>query len=240
MAYTHKDDATEAMHIDIVKDGPYLVHGSIPLSRARIVTDETGAAVRFEEVYRYPLQETYALCRCGGSQNKPFCDGTHVKIGFESRSIAPHTRFMSEAQEYSGDGVTLYDAPRYCIGARFCDRGAGAWALTTESTYGSPEQEMAIDEAELCPSGRLVIVDDAEENAYEVEYEPSIVLIEDPTMRASSSIWVRGEIPIFDEEGKRYEIRNRVTLCRCGRSRDMPFCDGTHYQMHFDDGHIND
>ena len=37
----------------------------------------------------YPKQEQVALCRCGASSNKPFCDGAHVKAGFEATERAP-------------------------------------------------------------------------------------------------------------------------------------------------------
>jgi CDGSH-type Zn-finger protein len=40
---------------------------------------------------------------------------------------------------------------------------------------------------------------------------------------------VRGEIPIQSADGKIYRIRNRVTLCRCGKSLNKPFCDSSHY-----------
>ena len=52
----------------VTRDGPYTVVGAIPLSGQ--ATDAIGA------------MECYALCRCGGSKNKPFCDGTHWSIGF--------------------------------------------------------------------------------------------------------------------------------------------------------------
>ncbi|MFR7812811.1 MAG: CDGSH iron-sulfur domain-containing protein [Butyricimonas faecihominis] len=49
-------------------------------------------------------------------------------------------------------------------------------------------------------------------------------------------LFVRGGIPIDDTEGVRYELRNRVTLCRCGASSNKPFCDGTHVSIRFRDG----
>jgi len=56
----------------------------------------------------------------------------------------------------------------------------------------------------------------------------SIVVIEYPPRIEHGPLWVRGGIPIKSADGKPYEIRNRVILCRCGRSKNKPFCDGSH------------
>jgi CDGSH-type Zn-finger protein len=62
--------------IRVRKNGPYVVDGE----DVRIV-DWEGREYRLE---RLPV----ALCRCGGSTNKPFCDGTHSKIGFAAAEAA--------------------------------------------------------------------------------------------------------------------------------------------------------
>ena len=232
-------DLHEGMRIDVVKDGPYIVSGGVPLLRAKIVVDAEGDSVSYEETHRYPLQDKYALCRCGASDNKPYCDGSHVRVGFTSRMIAPNEFFMDEAQAIEGDGIRLLDATRLCIGARFCDRAGGAWGLT-EHSDNEVAKQVAVDEAKLCPSGRLVMIDTGTGQPIEPDFEPSIVLLEDPANNASSALWVRGGIPVFDEKGNPYEVRNRVTLCRCGASRDMTFCDGSHYRVRFDDGYANE
>ena len=56
--------------ITFEKDGPIFVRGPVPLNDA--------AGNRYEDA-----GARYALCRCGGSGNKPFCDGTHKTMGFE-------------------------------------------------------------------------------------------------------------------------------------------------------------
>jgi hypothetical protein len=63
----------------------------------------------------------------------------------------------------------------------------------------------------------------------EPEFEKSIGLIEDPAVGVSGPIWVRGGIPVESADGKTYKVRNRVTLCRCGKSSNKPFCDSSHY-----------
>lgn len=56
-------------------NGPYLVRGPV-----KIIDAQGGEYVI--------TKETVALCRCGGSTTKPFCDGTHSKIGFAAANRA--------------------------------------------------------------------------------------------------------------------------------------------------------
>jgi CDGSH-type Zn-finger protein len=72
--------------IKIVKDGPYLVSGNIPMTKQTIIANKEGRSVKWEEDDCYPKQEEYALCRCGQSENKPFCDNTHGSIGYKAKS----------------------------------------------------------------------------------------------------------------------------------------------------------
>jgi CDGSH-type Zn-finger protein len=44
---------------------------------------------------------------------------------------------------------------------------------------------------------------------------------------------VRGGIAVVSADGEQYEVRNRMTLCRCGASSNKPFCDGTHASIKF-------
>lgn len=83
----------KAPEIKITKNGPYIVSGSVPLKEDTVVEAEDGGHLEYRTVKEYETQETYALCRCGGSKNKPYCDGTHVKIDFdgeEKASREPH------------------------------------------------------------------------------------------------------------------------------------------------------
>lgn len=55
-----------------------------------------------------------------------------------------------------------------------------------------------------------------------------IGLVKDPYRDCSGPLWVRGEIDLESADGTKYEKRNRMTLCRCGRSENKPFCNGAH------------
>ena len=66
--------------------------------------------------------------------------------------------------------------------------------------------------------------------AIEPDLEKSIVVIEYPPRGEHGPLWVRGGIPVVSADGEPYEVRNRVTLCRCGKSENKPFCDGSHIE----------
>ena len=75
----------------------------------------------------------------------------------------------------------------------------------------------------------LVVQDKQSGKDIEPSLEKSIGLIEDPAKGVDGPIWIRGGIPVYSSDGKLYEVRNRVTLCRCGKSTNKPFCDSSHY-----------
>lgn len=131
--------------------------------------------------------------------------------------------------------MTLSDAENLCAFARFCDPAGKIWGLI-EQTDNAAARKLAIREANHCPAGRLVVHDNKTEKVIEGKLPPSIGLIEDPELGCSGPLWVRGGITVESEDGKPYEVRNRVTLCRCGASNNMPFCNGSHASIKFQDG----
>jgi len=133
---------------------------------------------------------------------------------------------VEQASEINGPGLKLTDVEDLCASARFCHRAGGTWKLAQQSDDPDARQK-AVEEAGDCPSGRLVAWD-KEGKAIEPDFEPSIGLVEDTQAGEIGPIWVRGGIPVESGEGQTYEVRNRVTLCRCGKSANKPFCDGNH------------
>jgi len=224
---------TEAeQSIRIMKNGPYIVKGSVPLSVQTIGVNNEGEAVRWIEGERYPLKASYSLCRCGKSKTHPFCDGSHTKSGFDGTETADRLPIADLSKTYEGPDMILTDAKCLCALARFCDPHGGVWNQVTMSD--DPEiREVFLQEVADCPAGRLVAQDKKTGKAVEPHFEPSIVLIEDPQKICSGPIWVRGGIPIIGADGTPYEIRNRVTLCRCGASKNKPFCDAKHLITRF-------
>jgi CDGSH-type Zn-finger protein len=214
--------------IKVCKNGPYLVSGRIPLIKMIIGTDDGGTSVEWKVSNKYPLQESYTLCRCGQSKEKPFCDGTHSKVNFNGTETGSREPYINRAKEIIGPVLKLTDDESLCASARFCHRAGGIWDLVSQKD--NPEAiRIAIEEAGNCPSGTLVVWDKKSGKAIEPDFERSIILVEDPKIGVSGPLWVRGGIPIESADGNVYEVRNRVTLCRCGKSSNKPFCDSSHY-----------
>jgi CDGSH-type Zn-finger protein len=212
--------------IKVTENGPYEVTGGVPLSDQEILFDEDGYTHGWKQTKQYPTESNYRLCRCGHSKNKPFCDETHKEIGFKGQEKADNTPYIEQAEETDGPELSLTDAKAFCADARFCDRAGGTWELTKHSD--EPESRAtAIEEAWDCPSGRLVVWD-KDGTAIEPALEPSIGVVNDVQAHRRGPLWVRGGIPVESADGKIYERRNRVTLCRCGKSINKPFCDGSH------------
>ncbi|MDF1542836.1 MAG: CDGSH iron-sulfur domain-containing protein [Anaerosomatales bacterium] len=227
------DKPDARMRISVVEAGPYAVRGGVPLVRLEIATNQEGESVGWREVERIDAGDRYRLCRCGHSAEKPFCDGTHAVEGFDGTETAGHESYAEQSVPIEGPGVRLSDARRLCAEARFCDRAGGLWNLI-ERCDDPDARDLAEEQATLCPSGRYVLADEAT-GPFEPELEPSIALVEDPYLGVSGPLWVRGGIPIKDSDGVAYEVRNRVTLCRCGASGNKPFCDGSHIKTGFRD-----
>jgi len=218
----------EKFSIKVTINGPYLISGGIPLLEKIIDYDSKWDLCTWRDGKTYPRQDAYALCRCGQSHNKPFCDGSHLKENFDGTETASHTLYHDEATVIDGPGLRLSDAKTLCASARFCHRAGGIWNIMLTSDKPG-DRNIAIEEAANCPSGRLVVYDKETGDPIEPSLEPSLVLIDDPYIKTMGPIWVRGRIPVTSADGKIYEIRNRVTLCRCGKSKNKPFCDSSHW-----------
>ncbi len=218
-------------HIRILKNGPYLVTGGVPLAE-KIIVPKGGGYV-YEEGRALPQRETYTLCRCGNTKTPPFCDGTHATCGFDGTETACKRDYNDRAARIEGSGLDLLDDGR-CALARFCHRDSGdAWELAEDSLDGFRHAE-AVTAANECPAGRLTAVEKGGA-IHEPVYTPAIEILQDPEEDVSAGIFVKGGIPIESSDGTMYETRNRVVLCRCGKSSNKPFCNAAHISEDFRD-----
>lgn len=215
------------MKIKITKDGPYMISGSIPLYKETMVCNEKKESVGFDKKEKIEAGENYALCRCGKSKNKPFCDGSHIDEHFDGEEVASKKIYEESLTVFETEKLRLDDAIELCDHSRFCQQGEGIRKLMKK---GDPDSiALAKEEAGNCPSGRLLIIDKENGNSTERDYEKEIIIIYDQGKDCEGPIWVKGGIAIESEDRELYEERNRVTLCRCGKSKHKPFCDGNHW-----------
>jgi len=228
-------DHLDKPKIVVSKDGPYIVTGGVPLAIQTITPNAQGESWEWVQGRSFESRATYELCRCGRSRHKPFCDGSHTTPHFHGTETATRAPFSDQAQRIDGPAITLDDAEELCAFARFCDAGGKIWALIGRSD-NEATKDLAIREANHCPSGRLVVNDARTDRPIEHPLPPSIGIVEDPAMKCSGPLWVRGGIPIESADGTPYETRNRVALCRCGASENKPFCNGSHASIKFKDG----
>lgn len=229
------DASPAAMRIIVHPNGPYRVLGGVPLAVQTITPNKQGESWDWVPGRSFPVGPEYFLCRCGQSRNKPFCDNTHLTAGFVGEETASRRPIERQSEQFDGPTHVLSDAENLCAFARFCDPAGKIWALIGR-TEDPSVRDLVIREAFHCPAGRLVLREKATGKVLEPELPPSIGLVEDPAMQVSGPLWVRGRIRIESANGIPYEVRNRLTLCRCGASSNMPFCNGSHASIRFDDG----
>ena len=224
-------DEQARARIQITPNGPYLVSGAVPLTERYAAMSMDGEPLAWDPVGAETdiptVKEKYALCRCGHSGSKPYCDGSHARLGFDGTLTADRAPSATRRSTQVGPGIVMTDDPTLCVHAGFCGtRLTNVWKMMERT--GDPEVRARVREmVDHCPSGRLEWAPTEGAPAEEREYTPSIAALPD------GPLWVRGGVAIDAPDGVTYEVRNRVTLCRCGQSANKPFCDGTHVASGF-------
>ena len=196
-------------------NGPYQVNGGPQLRRPSGKT--------------CPAEGEAWLCRCGGSKNKPFCDGTHQKIGFSDRNLLDPKR--NHQDSYKGRKITILDNRAICAHAGHCTDGLKEVFRMREEPWIAPDAaplEKIIETIRRCPSGALGYAIDGVEAAAP-KRTPAITITDDGPYAISGGIELDGAKP---GDGA---SREHFTLCRCGASKNKPFCDGSHWEARFKD-----
>jgi CDGSH-type Zn-finger protein len=217
---------TTEQTITVSPGGPYLVRGGVPITSRTPIVSEHGESLTWRTT---PSTEdprpTAALCRCGQSANKPYCDGTHATVEWDDADNAPDGTSAERAKHYGGDGMEVLDDRPICVHAGFCgNKVTNVWKMAVK-TGDSRIRAEAMAMIERCPSGALSYTVDGE--AIEPHLPAGVAVIPD------GPLWVTGGIEVTRADGTVLETRNRVTLCRCGQSGSKPLCDGSHTEAGF-------
>ena len=211
--------------IQVAANGPYLA------TNVRRVLDWLGR--------EQPLPPQLALCRCGLSTIKPLCDGTHAVAGFSD--VKDQERVPDQRDSYVGQQVTIFDNRGSCQHAGYCtDRLSTVFRLHEEPFVAASGGRMdeIIRAVRDCPSGALSYAVDGAEHRDDVDFhgtrDETIEVTKDGPYR------VTGGIPLTGPDGadvarNQGASREHYALCRCGQSRNKPFCSGMHWNVEFRD-----
>ena len=204
-------------------NGPlYLVNDSEPAVVENLVDTKGSPLATVRRV---------ALCRCGQSKSKPFCDGTHCAAGFSSDNSLEGV--PDRRKDYVGKEITVHDNRSICSHAGKCVVGLPAVFRLGERPWvnadGASMQEV-IDTVRKCPSGALSYSVDGIEYRELADGKPQMRVIK------NGPYHVTGGIELVGAKWAQGASKEHYTLCRCGASNNKPFCDGMHRETGFMDG----
>lgn len=170
-----------------------------------------------------------AICRCGRSNNKPFCDAEHRKIGFVDKNTADKN--TDKEVDYAGNQLTIHDNRAVCAHVGYCTDELANCFRHKENPWIHPDAEDIYKIKKIirkCPSGALSYsIDKFKYNTF--SDEPSITIIKDGPLA------VAGGVELLNQTFAQGVSKEHYTLCRCGASRNKPFCDGSHWNINFKD-----
>jgi len=201
--------------IEVSKDGPYFVRDLDNLENSK-----------GESISTQPFM---ALCRCGQSSNKPFCDGSHAVVGFSGKKN--EDRVPDAMEDYEGKNITIHDNRGVCSHRGHCTDNLPDVFRMKHKPWINPDADNPEDEArviKMCPSGALSYTKDGV-LFKDLKGDFRIVISKDGPYDAE------GGIEFKDQDENTPESHEHFTLCRCGGSKNKPFCDGKHWYIKFKD-----
>ena len=188
------------------RDNPYIVK-NVPL------TDSDGNILK--------TNCTYSLCRCGKSECSPYCDGAHINSDFSAERIIKE---KPDAEYYLGKSITIVFDRYLCMGAGYCGELESVFGTHDNPIFNSDgaSAEDIIKTIQKCPSGALsYIINSIHETKYHEKNE----------IQDNGPLYCRGNLTLIDDMNSQKYLpdADHFCLCRCGKSKKKPLCDGSHH-----------
>lgn len=170
------------------------------------------------------MEPVTALCRCGKTQANPYCDGSHAEAGFSGEKDDDRT--PDALKSYEGREITIHDNRGVCSHDGSCINLLPSVFKKDGKPWIDPDGagvREIIETIEKCPSGALSY-SIGSRRYQDLDRPPAI------SVKKDGPLEVTGGIRLKDNSGATPESSEHFTLCRCGASRNKPFCDGSHLE----------
>ena len=211
--------------IQVARNGPYLA------TNVASVRDYLGQEV--------PVPPQVALCRCGASERKPFCDGSHASNGFTGDKDPK--RVPDHRDTYDGEQVTVFDNRGVCQHSGFCTDRLNTVFRTNAEPFVAPSggrMDEIVRAVRDCPSGALGLAFDGHEQRALADWHgrryQAVEITKDGPYRITGGLSLTGPDGAAVPQGAGAS-REHYALCRCGHSQNKPFCSGMHWYVGFSD-----
>ena len=190
---------------------------------------ESDTQVLYRSDETVETKHVVSLCRCGLSKNKPFCDGAHRAAGFSDERLIE----KEAVQHYPGEQASISFNRSICSGAARCVKG-----LPSVFSSESSEDWIAPDNDSLenvkaavanCPSGAMSLQIEGQVIAPTETTKPQISIVPNGPLN------VQG-IKLIDRQPATNARPEQYALCRCGLSKNKPYCDYSHAEQGWQDG----
>lgn len=209
--------------ITVIKDGPFI------FKNIKEIKSQLGKSIE--------LKETSSICRCGESFEKPFCDGSHIIFDFKDEKDI--YRVPDKVDIYKGKEITIYDNRSMCSHRGICYEELSDVFIMSGNVFIEPDGasvEKIIDICRRCPSGALSYSLSGSKRNFEAEDGEWEVRLAPRRYGYDGPIEVKGDIELIDDKNEsKAETSEHYSLCRCGKSKNMPFCSGEHWKAKFID-----
>lgn len=175
-----------------------------------------------------PLKTVASLCRCGESKSKPFCDSSHSVKGIDGEKQPDRDPY--KWKDYRGKHITVHYNLGVCSHDGSCVKMLPPVFNINYRPWIFPDNasvEAVINTIRHCPSGALSYTINGTKHIDYYSGEPKIKVMK------KGPLEFYGGIILKDDQGTKPETYDHYTLCRCGFSRNKPFCDGKHLRHKF-------